>query len=652
MRLGTLLSLLTTLLLARAVSADDTSVEVVSTELGRRYDDALLRRAASADAEKTRLAAARAAGRLRNSDALAWLIPMFKDESGRVRRAALFAAGQIGSEDAVIPLRESLAKTPRNDLPHALEALGKTGDPRAVSTVTGYLRHADTHVREQAALALFRLGDTSALPDLAGALQAETDAEARWRQVYSMARLLRNKARKAKRPVTGDATWSALLALSTDPSRPFYERTFAASGLGALAGNGKRLFALTKDPDDRVVVAAVRALSADPDAPHAKALLPLLKNPDFLVQDAVVTALERWGKKAAPALRDAAPLVEKQLRMRVNLALLAAGRPIHHPTLSRSGTAPSEVELEFAWRVIPWANGAFPVLGKTDSVATRRVAAEMCGNEKVEREHALITLRELLKTKDFTVQSMAISALADREAKREIPRIVATARAAAGPEWIDVRLEAAGALKKLEVYDPWLDEAATDDPEPIVRAAARDTLAALKRPLPPVRPRAGFRLSGLDARGVLDAARALQGARVRLRTNRGVMTMVLLPDEAPAHCVNFAKLVSSGFYDKKTWHRVVADFVIQGGCPRGDGWGGPGYFLPDEIGTRPYVRGTVGMPRSGVDTGGCQIFITHLPTPHLDGRYSVYAQVVEGLDVIDKIRVGDTIEKATLLVRE
>ncbi len=128
--------------------------------------------------------------------------------------------------------------------------------------------------------------------------------------------------------------------------------------------------------------------------------------------------------------------------------------------------------------------------------------------------------------------------------------------------------------------------------------------------------------------------------------------MVLLPSEAPVHCVNFAALVTRGFYDGLTWHRVVGNFVIQGGCPRGDGWGRPGYLLPDEIGTRPYVRGTVGMPKSGDDTGGCQIFITHLPTPHLDGRYSVYAQVVAGLDVVDRIRVGDTIKRATVTVPE
>jgi len=184
-----------------------------------------------------------------------------------------------------------------------------------------------------------------------------------------------------------------------------------------------------------------------------------------------------------------------------------------------------------------------------------------------------------------------------------------------------------------------------------VRAAARTALQQLGREAPREPPPSGFRLHGHDAAALLQAARALRGARVELETTRGTIEMVLLPDEAPAHCVNFATLVESGFYKDLLWHRVVGNFVIQGGCPRGDGWGGPGYTLPDEIGRRQhYVRGTVGMPKAGDDTGGCQIFITHLPTPHLDGRYTVFAQVVRGLDVVDRIRVGDRILGARLRV--
>ncbi|HEV7503172.1 MAG TPA: peptidylprolyl isomerase, partial [Vicinamibacteria bacterium] len=94
-----------------------------------------------------------------------------------------------------------------------------------------------------------------------------------------------------------------------------------------------------------------------------------------------------------------------------------------------------------------------------------------------------------------------------------------------------------------------------------------------------------------------------------------------------------------------TFHRVVPGFVIQGGDPRGDGNGGPGFALRDEFGERPYGRGVVGMALSGKDTGGSQLFITLAPAPHLDGRYTVFGWVASGMDVADKIRPGDVIEK-------
>jgi cyclophilin family peptidyl-prolyl cis-trans isomerase len=134
---------------------------------------------------------------------------------------------------------------------------------------------------------------------------------------------------------------------------------------------------------------------------------------------------------------------------------------------------------------------------------------------------------------------------------------------------------------------------------------------------------------------------------VVVETNRGRMEIQLFPDAAPFHVANFLGLVDDGFYDGLPWHRVVSNFVIQGGDPEGTGWGGPGWSVPDEISRRKYRRGTVGMPKAGKDTGGCQMFITHLPTPHLDGNYTVFGQVVRGLDVIDAIEVGDIIVRAS-----
>ena len=133
--------------------------------------------------------------------------------------------------------------------------------------------------------------------------------------------------------------------------------------------------------------------------------------------------------------------------------------------------------------------------------------------------------------------------------------------------------------------------------------------------------------------------------RVFLRTKHGRIEIHLNVVEAPLMSAAFLDLARRGFYDGLTFHRVVPGFVIQGGDPRGDGNGGPGFALRDELGQRPYGRGVVGMALSGKDTGGSQLFITLAPAPHLDGRYTVFGWVASGMEVADKIRPGDVIEK-------
>ena len=101
-----------------------------------------------------------------------------------------------------------------------------------------------------------------------------------------------------------------------------------------------------------------------------------------------------------------------------------------------------------------------------------------------------------------------------------------------------------------------------------------------------------------------------------------------------------------GYFDGLSFHRVVPNFVVQGGDPRGDGWGGPGYTIADENAATPYVTGTVGMALAGRDTGGSQFFITLSPQPHLYGRYPAFGRVVEGMDIALRIFEGDRIRKA------
>jgi len=126
-------------------------------------------------------------------------------------------------------------------------------------------------------------------------------------------------------------------------------------------------------------------------------------------------------------------------------------------------------------------------------------------------------------------------------------------------------------------------------------------------------------------------------------TNKGPFTIEFLPEEAPLTVDNFVQLARKGYFNGQTVPRVVPNFVIQAGDPRGDQNGGPGYQIRCEINEVPYDRAAVGMALSGKDTGGSQWFVTHSPQPHLDGGYTVFGRVVSGMDVVDRIARGDTI---------
>jgi cyclophilin family peptidyl-prolyl cis-trans isomerase len=656
--------------LVAVAGADDLEVAVATAELGRRYDDDLLRRAAASPRAATRRAAARAAGRLKDERAAAWLLPLVRDPAGPVRRSALFALGQIGGANLAVQLRAMLRQLAPSDLPHALDALGKTRDPRAVSEVTRYLRHVDPAVRGEAALALSRLGDPSALPELFAALLLEEedrtvtlaggsrtivaprDPEARWRTIYAAWFLLRTKLRASGKPVAGEEAWIRLLRASAARERPRHERIFALRALGTLAGQRAWLSEQLDESDPEAAIAILRGTARPWDPETADRVARFMKAKDPLLREAALGHLMAGKEKAADLLRQAAVDLADVPRLKIRAiaaALETGAQGIEAPVERRNVGTLADFE-EAVWRINSHHVDKLPTtLPKT--TRGQVAAADVCGEERVPRAFALKTLLALLEVPDYTVRTTALESLAKREASEHVAAIVAAAQASPGTRDADVRMAAARAFGTLKQYDPWLRDAAGEDPDRSVRDAARAALKELGRPVPAAVPLPGFRLHGHDAGGIVAAARALVGARVTLRTNRGEIEMVLLPDEAPAHCVNFATLVQQGFYDGLTWHRVVGNFVIQGGCPRGDGWGGPGYVLPDEIATRAgrrYVRGTVGMPKSGDDTGGCQIFITHLPTPHLDGRYSIYAQVVSGLAVVDRIRVGDRIEKATI----
>jgi peptidyl-prolyl cis-trans isomerase B (cyclophilin B) len=137
--------------------------------------------------------------------------------------------------------------------------------------------------------------------------------------------------------------------------------------------------------------------------------------------------------------------------------------------------------------------------------------------------------------------------------------------------------------------------------------------------------------------------------KVTIQTNRGDINLELYPKYAPKTVNNFVFLAQAGFYDGVSFHRVINNFMIQGGDPTGSGSGGPGYKFEDETRGNPlrHETGSLSMANAGPNTNGSQFFITHAPQPHLDGKHTVFGKVIDSQDVVDAIRQGDKMIKVT-----
>jgi cyclophilin family peptidyl-prolyl cis-trans isomerase len=150
-------------------------------------------------------------------------------------------------------------------------------------------------------------------------------------------------------------------------------------------------------------------------------------------------------------------------------------------------------------------------------------------------------------------------------------------------------------------------------------------------------------------RDVVSPALRGSSSRARIETARGPITLELLGEDAPLTVANFERLARAGYYRNVHFHRVVPNFVAQDGDPRGDGNGGPGYAIRDELNLQRYSRGAVGMALSGPDTGGSQYFLTLSPQPHLDARYTIFARVIAGEAAMDALVQGDAIRDIVIV---
>jgi cyclophilin family peptidyl-prolyl cis-trans isomerase len=270
---------------------------------------------------------------------------------------------------------------------------------------------------------------------------------------------------------------------------------------------------------------------------------------------------------------------------------------------------------------------------------------------------ALLALaRTALQSPDVVVRSTAIGIIGRERSPAAIPQLVAAFRRGQTDGLGDARLSALRALADIADSVPGertgveqaLFAATPRSADYIVRRLAVERFgeAVVRRTWGPALPVETGRTSQ-DYRDI--ARRYIQGAQpagnVNIELEHGTVVILLYDFDAPLTVDNFLRLAARRFFDNGRWHRVVPNFVVQDGDPRGDGNGGPTTTIRDEINRRRYDAGTVGMALSGPDTGGSQFFITHSPQPHLDGGYTVFGQLVSGWDVLNQVVQGDRIRR-------
>ncbi len=599
-------------------------LEVQRAEDSRDPKASVLFKAAKNPAAVARRAAFRAMGRIQSSAYLDALLGGLKDRDASVRLEAVFSLGQSSLAEPPLDAqaqkkagRELAALLAGKNVPlraAALEALGKLGGPGTERVAYWHLSDPDPSIRGEAALALFRLRYlkriTSYSPGTISRLLAnfsDPDPAARWKAIYAFTRWPEPAAKDALSvAATGTELWGRLFAiralgelrkeapaeiLERALADPFDQvRAEAVRALG-LAGRcdllGDTVF---QDPSAHVRAAAADALAGDSAKELAYRLKPLLSEESPLVRgQALLAAGKLLGEDAASLLFKERTNPDWWVRSR---AFMASG-----------AVASARGELEAA------VKDPDPRIGGAALEALS--AANGPGLDKI--------LESILSdpASSLELRGLAADAAGERKAPALSGALAKAWENSRGREWSEVR----DSIKKA------VEETAKAHPE------------AAAAVLPPVAPEIYRAPEWLGASG--------SSATVVLKTGRGEIELVLSP-EAPIHGAAFLDGVRKGRYDKTPWHRVVSNFVVQGGDPRGSGWGDAGFSLRDEISPLRFERGVVGMPKAGKDTGGCQLFVTLVPTPHLDGRFTVFAQVVRGMEVVDRLEPGDLILGASL----
>jgi cyclophilin family peptidyl-prolyl cis-trans isomerase/HEAT repeat protein len=619
------------------------------------------------------------------------LIRLVEDGEARIRRRAAIAIGRVGLPEAVPALVKLLqGDTDVEVRQMAAFALGLIGDPSAVEPLRLAVADPVPLVAGRAAEALGLLNDTASAPIIgkmvathlsAAAAVAPDDsreevgaaADAFRLGVYALARLKHYDALAASvlgpdgqprlqwwpvayalQRIEDKRALPALLMLARAESPTTL--TFAVKGLGAL-----------RDPSAVPVLLPLLDASRATSAPTIQAIRAMGLIGDARGEPALTKLLYARGLNPMARAETLLALGDSAAVVSVDAFVDFLGDPL--PTVRLAAlqgfakrdddtflTVLSGLDPDTHWSV---RAGLAVILGSKDperslprltpmlaDADARVVPSVLAALTKLKAPGLAKILFEHLAKEDVAIRAAAAASIGELKPEGGVDALVAAYKRGEADLVIDTRAAALEALSKYGVVEavPPL-RVALGDKDWAVRVKAAELLKVLDptietahaiRPAP-VPAAIDYQNPSLTAPTV--------SPHVYIETEKGTIEIELNVLDAPITAGNFIALVRKGYFDGLTFHRVVPDFVIQGGDPRGDGEGGPGYTIRDELNQEPYLRGTVGMALSWRDTGGSQFFITHGPQPHLDARYTVFGRVVSGMAFVDAINQWDVMKR-------
>jgi len=623
-----------------------------------------------------RLAAVKALGRIQDTSKVVLLANRLKDENEAVRREAAFALGQLFSPVAenylIDALKVSAAENMRIEI---IRALGKSGTDKSFNILKDFLESDKRSYEKPAAIACGILAYRN-YPPYGNALPLEVlltnseDNEVKWRSAYSLYRIGSPSSLKKVyaqmnypdsplvRYFAAKALNAMLTVMQTPEFKEFNDRPMMAEALqlsksSEFYNNAAKML---KDDDGYVRLAGLQLLGELGFRFFQDEVINALQDSNQYVRLTAIRTLTNFNSRTTRDQLNRIYTSDQDWRLRGE-ALLALTELSPQQTLGQIETDFSEAEWPENYYYIKSLENLTDDKYRDKSTELLQQLAE---GEMAQRTLALEALAsrtevpvefmmDKLDASDPAITTVTATYLSYRKPTQAVEPLIEVYKNFTAPKDIEAMSAIIVALDSIRSPRavPFLEEQ-LKNPYPAIQQQAQAALINITGDASiniPTTKQVYLTKWDFDVSELQDRKSA-ENPHVELSTTKGRIVLELFPDKAPITVANFLSLVRDGFYDSIYFHRVVPGFVIQGGDPRGDGWGGPGYSIPCEYNDTFYDRGIVGMAHAGKDTGGSQFFITQLPQPHLNGRYTAFGRVIKGMEVVDQIMIYDQIISA------